>query len=78
MLSHGRFYGERILLRGEIRTAFKSSTAGTLQRAFDTSVRKHFVKIKAVYVGKQAEELLDSGYRLTGAEQCPEEYDLTR
>ncbi len=78
VLTHGGRYGERILLRGEIRTASKSITASSLQRAFDTSVRRHFVKIKAFYVGKQAEELLDSGYRLTDAEQSPEAYDLCR
>lgn len=78
VLRHGGLYGDRILLDGEIRTASNTNGALRLQRAFDAAVRKHFVKIKAFYVGKQAETLLDSGFRLTAAEQCPQYLDLCR
>jgi hypothetical protein len=78
VLRHGGLYGNNVLLQGEIRTAYKSKAAMRLQRAFDTAIRKHFVKIKAFYVGPGAEALLDSGYRLTAAEQCPREFDLCR
>lgn len=78
VLRHGGFYGDRLLLNGEVRSAYKTSVAIRLQRAFDAAIRKHFVKIKAFYVGKQAEALLDSGYRLTAAQQSPPEFDLCR
>jgi hypothetical protein len=78
VLRHGGLYGDNVLLDGEIRTAYKTKVAVRLQRAFDAAIRKHFVKIKAFYVGPGAEALLDSGYRLTAAEQCPPEFDLRR
>jgi hypothetical protein len=78
VLRHGGFYGEELLLNGEVRTAYKSSVATRLQRAFDTAIRKHFVKIGAFYVGRHAEALLDAGYRLACAQQSPPEYDLHR
>jgi hypothetical protein len=52
--------------------------ARRLQRTFDTAIRKHFVKISAFFVGPAAEALLDSGCRLTAAEQSPPEFDLRR
>jgi hypothetical protein len=78
VLRHGGLFKENILLSGEARTAYKTTMALRLQRAFDTAIRKHFVKIKAFYVGRAAEALLDSGCRLTAAEQCPPEFDLRR
>ena len=78
VLRHGGLFKENILLQGEIRTAYKTTVAQRLQRAFDTAIRKHFVKIQAFYVGPAAVALLDSGCRLTAAEQCPPEFDLRR
>jgi hypothetical protein len=78
ILLHGGMFKENVLLQGEIRTAYKTTVAQRLQRAFDAAVRKHFVKIQAFYVGPAAEALLDSGCRLSAAEQCPPEYDLRR
>jgi hypothetical protein len=78
VLRHGGLFKENILLSGEIRTAYKTTVAQRLQRAFDTAIRKNFVKIQAFYVGPAAEALLDSGCRLTAAEQCPPEFDLRR
>jgi hypothetical protein len=78
VLRHGGLYKEKILLHGEVRTAYKTKVAQRLQRAFDAVIRKHFVKIQAFYVGPAAEAMLDSGCRLTPAEQCPREIDLRR
>jgi hypothetical protein len=78
VLRHGGLFKENVLLSGEIRTAYKTTVAQRLQRAFDAAIRKHFVKIQAFYVGPAAEALLDSGCRLTAAEQCPPEFDLRR
>jgi hypothetical protein len=78
VLRHGGLYKANILLNGEVRTAYKTTIAQRLQRAFDAAIRRHFVKIKAFYVGPAAEALLDSGCRLAAAEQCPLEFDLRR
>src|SRR3954471_19547928 len=78
VLRHGGLFQENVLLDGEVRTAYKTPVAQRLQRAFDAAIRKHFVMIQAFYVGLAAEALLDSGCRLTAAEQCPPEVDLRR
>jgi len=78
VLRHGGLFKENILLSGEVRSAYKTTVALRLQRAFDTAIRKHFTKIQAFYVGPAAERMLDSGCRLTAAEQCPPEFDLRR
>jgi hypothetical protein len=78
VLQHGGLYKESILLEGEVRTAYRTTVAQRLQRAFDSAIRKHFVKIQAYYVGPAAEMMLDSGCRLTSAEQCPRDLDLRR
>ncbi len=78
VLLHGGLFKENVLLRGEVRTAYKTTVAQRLQRAFDAVIRKHFVKIQAFYVGPAAEAMLDSGCRLTAAEQCPRDSDLRR
>jgi hypothetical protein len=78
VLQHGGFYHDNILLQGQVRTAYKTTVAVRLQRAFDAAIQRHFVKVKAFYVGPAAEALLDSGWRLTAAQQCPLDYDLRR
>jgi hypothetical protein len=78
VLRHGGLFKETVLLSGEVRTAYRTAVAQRLQRAFDAAIRKHFVKIQAFYVGPAAEALLDSGCRLTAAEQSPLEFDLRR
>jgi hypothetical protein len=78
VLSPGGLFGDNVLLCGRVATAHKTAVSARLQRAFDDSCRRHFAKIRAFRVGKQAESLLDRGYRLTAAQQSPPEYDLAR
>jgi hypothetical protein len=78
VLRHGGVFCGNVLLRGEVRTANKTKSALRLQRAFDSAIRKHFVKIGEYYVGPGAEALLNSGWRLTAAVQCPMDSDLRR
>ncbi len=78
VLRHGGLFKDGILLSGEVRTACKTTVALRLQRSFDEAIRKHFAKIQAFFVGPAAEGLLDSGCRLTTAEQCSPEFDLRR
>lgn len=76
VLRHGGLFKQNILLSGDVRTVCKTTVALRLQRSFDEAIRKHFAKIQAFYVGPAAEGLLDSGCRLTAAEQSPPESDL--
>jgi hypothetical protein len=78
VLRHGGLFKESVLLQGEVRTVHKSTVAQRLQRAFDAAIREHFGNIRSFYVGPAAAALLDSGCRLTGAEQSPREFDLQR
>jgi hypothetical protein len=78
VLQHGGYFGARVLLHGSVRTVSQSPVSASLQRAFDGAIRRHFVRVQAFYVGKQAETLLDSGYRLTFSARAPREYDLRR
>ena len=77
-LWHGGRFGDDVLLSGKVVTVHRDPVAVKLQRAFDTAIRKHFTKIGAYRVGKQAETLLDAGVRLTDAKQSPRNYDLVR
>jgi hypothetical protein len=66
------------IISGRISTATDTAASQALMKGFSSAMRKHFVKIKAFYVGPKAERLLDSGTRLTYALQSPPEYDLSR
>lgn len=78
VLWHGGMYGEGVLLSGRVATASTSPTARSLQRAFDSAIKKQFTRIRSYYVGKHAELLLDGGCRLTMSAQSPALYDLSR
>jgi hypothetical protein len=78
VLWHGGIYKEGVLLYGRVDTASKTKGALQLQRSFTNAIRKHFKRVRAFWVGPNAERLLDLGWRLTAAEQCPPELDLKR
>ena len=70
-------WNEEILLHGRVATVSESPASQALMKRFQAAIRKHFVKIKAFYVGPSARKLLESGTRLTIAAQSPREFDLT-
>ena len=76
-LLHGGIFEERILLYGRVATSVDDTIALKLFRSFSRAIEKHFTRIKAFYVGPNAESLLDSGFRL-GDAASPMEYDLRR
>jgi hypothetical protein len=78
VLWHGGMHGELVLLHGRVATASKSPIAASLQRAFEAALKKHFRRVKAFYVGAQAESLLDRGIRLTFSAGATNDYDLCR
>lgn len=78
VLWHGGSWRSDVLLSGRVASASKTASSQSLQRAFETQIKRHFSRIKAFYVGEEAARLLDSGARLTMSAQSPLEYDLTR
>lgn len=78
VLWHGGLWRPDVLLSGRVASNSKTASSQSLQRAFDTQIKRHFSRIKAFYVGEEAAQLLDSGARLTTSVQSPLEYDLTR
>jgi hypothetical protein len=77
-LTPGGIWNEDIVLYGCVGTASGSEASQELMRRFAGAIKKQFTKIKAVYVGPKACELLDAGKRLTLAAQTPKDFDLTR
>ncbi len=75
--SSGGMWKPDILLYGRVASASNSPISKSLMRRFQSSIKKHFVKIGACYVGPNALEALKDGKRLTIAEQSPREFDLT-
>lgn len=78
VLWHGGMYADCVLLNGRVATAYKSKYAMSLQRAFETAIKRRFVRIQSYFVGPHAGHLLDSGYRLTFGASSPSDYDLRR
>ena len=67
---------ENILVGGRIATASDDSFSTEIYKALSSKIRKHFKKIGTVYIGKEAEEKLQDGWRLVTNEKSPKEYDL--
>ena len=74
----GGIWLEDILLYGRFATASETKESIELMKIFRNLVRKNFRKLKAYYLGAEAEEMLDNGKRLTIAAQSPPEYNLVR
>jgi hypothetical protein len=74
--SSGGMWTEDILLYGSVGTASNSETSKLLMKRFRAAIRKHFRTIGAYYVGPGARKLLESGKRLTIAQQSPPQFDL--
>jgi hypothetical protein len=74
----GGFWGDDVLLHGRFATASATSASSGLMKLLGSAVRKRFKKVKAFYVGPEAEQVLDSGKRLAIAAQSPRTLDLSR
>lgn len=77
-LRPGGAYGNICLLAGQMGTISEDPSSLNLYRAFSKEARKQFEKIGPYYVGKEAAELLDKGWRLTTGVKSPTLYDLRR
>jgi hypothetical protein len=76
-ISFGGFWSPIVLLSGRIGTASDSSESTKLHRAFANAIAAHFSKIKAYWVGPEAERHLRGGCRLTNGANSPTEFDLS-
>jgi hypothetical protein len=73
----GGMWTQDILLMGSVGTASDSEASRRLMRRFHTTIKKYFARTRnGYYVGPAARKLLESGKRLTIAEQSPPEFDL--
>jgi hypothetical protein len=66
------------LIAGQVGTISEDATSLELFQLFSRTLRREFAKIKSDYVGKEAGELLDKGWRLTANAKSPPLYDLKR
>jgi hypothetical protein len=75
----GGLWTEEIVLYGRFATVSASFSEPTkrLMSRFRDQIKRHFVRVKAYYVGPNALGLLKAGKRLTIAEQSPHDFDLT-
>lgn len=76
VVSFGGLWNGEVVISGRVATVSDSVGAQGMLRRFQRSIKKHFIKIRAFYVGPKAMASLKSGRRLTAAIQCPPEYDL--
>jgi hypothetical protein len=75
-LTPAGIWNDEIVLHGRVGTASRSESSRLLMRRFRSALKKHFVKVKAFYVGPRALVLLKEGKRLTIAAQSSGEFDL--
>ena len=74
----GGIWAESILLHGRFATAAGGDFASRLMQQLTSAIRRQFRKVRAFYVGNEAEAMLDQGKRLTIAAQAPRALDLSR
>ncbi len=74
----GGLWGKNVLLCGRFATTTTEGVARDLMKLMRSAVRTHFKKVKAYYLGKEAEQMLDGGKRLASAAQSPRTHDLSR
>lgn len=76
VLNVGGEWVDGSLISGGAATNSSSSISQSMMRAIYLSIRKHFTRVQAFWVGPEALAALRRGKRLTYAVQSPPEYDL--
>jgi hypothetical protein len=69
-------FGERTIILGSVETATGDPTSIASCKWFWRELGKGFKRVNRYYVGPEAYRLLEQGWRLTEATQCPPEFDL--
>jgi hypothetical protein len=76
--SGGGVFEKSCVIDGKVGTSTDDATAHELVNLFAREIRRHFTRIKSFFVGREAEQLLDSGYRLTISVNSSKDIDLSR
>lgn len=74
----GGSFSDQCLIASQVGTLSDDPVSLDLYRAFSSVIRRHFSKIGSYFVGPQAADLLDQGWRLTSNVKSPPIYDLSR
>jgi hypothetical protein len=72
----GAFEGCAVIA-GQIGTGMINPKSLELMKIFTQAIHEQFKKVKCDYVGPEAKQLFDAGYRLTASVKSPKEYDLS-
>jgi hypothetical protein len=74
----GGLCGNSVLVAGQVGTAMFNPFSLELANLFTREIRRRFKRIKSFYIGPEAEQLLDAGYRLTIGVNASPEIDLVK
>lgn len=74
----GGVFEESCIIAGQIGTVSKDAFSLKLANLFAHEVRKQFSRIRSYYVGAEAEQFMNQGYRLTADARMSLEYDLAK
>jgi hypothetical protein len=77
-LRAGGVFKTTAVIAGEVSTCTNDPDSVNLANAFTREIRRRFKRIKSFYVGPEAEQLLDAGYRLTIGVNASSEIDLVK
>lgn len=78
ILTPGGRWANDIVLEGRIASVLKTPFSSKVERLFRRLASAKFEKIKGIYVGREAAEILDAGGRLASAVNANPDYDLCR
>ncbi len=74
----GGVFENSCIIMGTIGTGLINLSSMELLNLFTREIRRQFKRIKSSFVGPEAEQLLDAGYRLTHGIGTAKECDLSR
>jgi hypothetical protein len=74
----GGVFKGKCIIPGQVGSCSENIASKELLNLFVKEFRRQFTRIKSYYVGEEAAQLLDSGFRLTFNARSPVEHDLVR
>jgi hypothetical protein len=78
IFSGGGVYEDSCVIDGNVGTCNDDPVSNEIVNLFAREIRRQFTRIKSFFVGREAEQLLDSGYRLTIGVNSSREIDLSK
>jgi hypothetical protein len=69
-------YKEGVFVAGSIGTISETDFSKKLFKTYSSLIKKNFMKVGSFYVGKNALNKLNNGWRFVTNEKSPSEYDL--